>query len=74
MARVSEVPSCYESASLWNGAMKIPDLGCVNTGGGGTQEGGVAPKVQGSLPQHPGYQTGPIYYISLCHQKEIRHI
>lgn len=43
MARVSDVASCYESTSLLNGAMKIPDLGCVRAGAG-------APKVQGLLP------------------------
>lgn len=43
MARVRDVRSRYESTSLLNGAMKIPDLGCVRAGAG-------ALKVPGSLP------------------------
>lgn len=43
MARFGDVPSCYGSMSLLNGAMKIPDPGCARAGAG-------APKVQGSLP------------------------
>lgn len=59
----------YESVSLLNGVMKIPNLGrvCVCAWGRGHS------RFKGCF-NNTLTETGLIYHISLCHQKEIDHI